>query len=175
MAEGKYRKPKGKRKDTKEMMELRQGWYMQRALLETQNIALEQFKKEKEWLLESMVTMYDPVTADDRKEHTKRITEAMQQALGVGPVKPEERKHEDRLKRLYLDQLVSQGQEIHRLRTEKEWVIEHYAMRLYDTNALLRRKHNKNAIKQRIVVEMKQSLKETGVREFDNKGNPKEG
>ncbi len=147
MAESKYRKPKGKRKDTKEIMELRQGWHMQRALLEKQNIEIAELNK---WIDDLQAGMYiNCVYCGHRFESNPEVYPSMQDVLkehmGNCPKHP----------------LSKANKEKDRLRTEKEWVLDHYAMRLHETNTLLG-KQGINKIKQRIVVEMKQALKEKG-------------
>ena len=51
-------------------------------------------------------------------------------------------------------------EEIKRVREEKEWLIDKYGIELYENCAVFRKKYNENSIKQRIVLEMKQTLKE---------------
>ena len=51
-------------------------------------------------------------------------------------------------------------EEIKRVRKEKEWLIDKYGIELYENCAVFCKKYNEDSIKQRIVLEMKQSLKE---------------
>ena len=50
--------------------------------------------------------------------------------------------------------------EIKRLRKEKEWLLKQYATELYDAHKAIRTTYNRDSIKQRIVLEMQQALKE---------------
>ncbi|KKL63073.1 hypothetical protein LCGC14_2178760 [marine sediment metagenome] len=50
--------------------------------------------------------------------------------------------------------------EIERLRKEKEWLLKQYATELYDAHKAIRTTYNRDSIKQRIVLEMQQALKE---------------
>lgn len=56
--------------------------------------------------------------------------------------------------------IVKQTKIIERLRKEKEWLLENYAIELYNMCKPIRRRYNRESIKQRIVLEMKQALRE---------------
>jgi len=104
--------------------------------------------------------------ADVLKEHIEQcpkhpLFEANQEIERL----KEERKHEDKLKRLYLDQLADQGNQIEQLEKEKEWLIKLLYKKICATPITL------DAYRRSITDLMQQELKEE-VRRFDNKGAP---
>jgi len=73
----------------------------------------------------------------------------------------EERKHEDKLKRLYLDQLANVGREMEQLKREREWLIANWAKdKHYINNLWAVDQHSMDKHKENIIKEMQQSLKE---------------